>query len=132
MPKANPEAALAEFERMAAAADVNIDTSAMDDEAAADVEEVRDLLTNAICDGIIAVDGEGRAVLSTVDSGDITFRVPLGEDLMIMANARDDRRMEAMGRFVSSITGKDTRSIGKLKKKEWKLAMRLAGFLSAD
>jgi hypothetical protein len=131
MPKANPEAALAEFERMAAAADVNIDTSTMDDEAAADVEEVRKVITGAIEDGKLAVDEEGRAVLST-DKGDITFRVPLGEDLMIMANARDDRRMEAMGRFVSSITSKDSRTIGKLTKREWKLAMRLAGFLSAD
>ena len=132
MPKANLEAALVEFERMAAAADVNTDTSTMDDEAAADVEEVRALLTNAICDGTLAVDEEGQAVMSTANGGDIRFRVPLGEDLMIMANAQDDRRMEAMGRFVSSITGKDTRSIGKLKKKEWKLAMRIAGFLSAD
>ena len=132
MPKANPEAALAEFERLAAAADVNIDVSTMDQESADDVNEVRDLMTQAIMDGRLAVDEEGRAVLSVSDGSAITFRVPLGEDLMIMANAREDRRMEAMSRFVSSITGKDSRTIGKLSKKEWKLAMRLAGFLSAD
>jgi hypothetical protein len=115
MPKANPEAALAEFERLAAAADVNIDVSTMDQESADDVNEVRDLMTQAIMDGRLAVDEEGRAVLSVSDGSAITFRVPLGEDLMIMANAR-----------------KDSRTIGKLSKKEWKLAMRLAGFLSAD
>ena len=48
MPKANPEAALAEFERLAAAADVNIDVSTMDQESADDVNEVRDLMTQAI------------------------------------------------------------------------------------
>lgn len=132
MPKADPEAALSEFERMAAAADVNIDTSSMSEQDAADVSELRDVMTDAIEDGLLSVDEEGRAVLSTSDSGDITFRVPLGADLMIMANAREDRRMEAMGRFVSAITSKSTVEIGKLKKKEWKLAMRLAGFLSAD
>lgn len=132
MPTTSPEVALEEFERLAAAADVNIDTSTMDEEAAADVEEVRDLLTSAIEDGQLSVDEEGQAILATVASGDIKFRVPLGKDLMIMANAREDRRMDAMASFVSSITSKDSKTIGKLSKREWKLAMRLAGFLSAD
>lgn len=132
MPKTNPEAASAEFERMAAAADVNIDTSTMDEESAEDTEEVRDMFTTAICEGRLSVDDNGNALLTVSDGDPIKFRVPVGEDLMIIANAREDRRMEAMGRFVSSITGKDSRTIGKLSKKEWKLAMRLAGFLSAD
>ena len=107
--------------------------STSDEESEDDVNEVRELLTQAIIDGRLAVDDEGRAVLSCpTDGSAITFRVPLGEDLMIMANAREDRRMEAMSRFVSALTGKDSRTIGKLSKKEWKLAMRLAGFLSAD
>lgn len=131
MPKADPEAALMEFERLAAAADVNIDASTMDGESADDLEDVRDVITAAIGNGEISIDGDGQALMAT-SKGELRFRVPLGEDLMIMANAREDRRMEAMGRFVSSITGKDTRTIGKLSKKEWKLAMRLAGFLSAD
>lgn len=132
MPKADPEAALAEFERLAAAADVNIDASTMDEESAEDLDDVRKVITLAIEEGHLSVDAEGQAVLATKANGDISFRVPRGEDLMIMANAKEDRRMEAMGRFVSSITGKDTRTIGKLSKREWKLAMRLAGFLSAD
>lgn len=131
MPKADPEAALMEFERLAAAADVNIDASTMDGESADDLEDVRKAITAAIGNGEISIDGDGQALMAT-SKGELRFRVPLGEDLMIMANAREDRRMEAMGRFVSSITGKDTRTIGKLSKKEWKLAMRLAGFLSAD
>lgn len=131
MPKADPEAALMEFERLAAAADVNIDASTMDGESADDLEDVRKVITAAIGNGEISIDGDGQALMAT-SKGELRFRVPLGEDLMIMANAREDRRMEAMGRFVSSITGKDTRTIGKLSKKEWKLAMRLAGFLSAD
>ena len=131
MPKADPEAALMEFERLAAAADVNIDASTMDGESADDLEDVRKVITSAIESGDLSVDGDGQALMAT-SKGELRFRVPLGEDLMIMANAREDRRMEAMGRFVSSITGKDTRTIGKLSKKEWKLAMRLAGFLSAD
>ena len=131
MPKADPEAALMEFERLAAAADVNIDASTMDGESADDHEDVRKTITSAIESGDLSVDGDGQALMAT-SKGELRFRVPLGEDLMIMANAREDRRMEAMGRFVSSITGKDTRTIGKLSKKEWKLAMRLAGFLSAD
>jgi len=131
MPKADPEAALMEFERLAAAADVNIDASTMDGESADDLEDVRNVITAAIGNGEISIDGDGQALMAT-SKGELRFRVPLGEDLMIMANAREDRRMEAMGRFVSSITGKDTRTIGKLSKKEWKLAMRLAGFLSAD
>ena len=131
MPKADPEAALMEFERLAAAADVNVDASTMDGESADDLEDVRNVITKAIENGELSVDGDGQALMAT-SKGELRFRAPLGEDLMIMANARDDRRMEAMGRFVSSITGKDTRTIGKLSKKEWKLAMRLAGFLSAD
>ena len=131
MPKADQEAALMEFERLAAAADVNIDASTMDGESADDLEDVRNVITAAIGNGEISIDGDGQALMAT-SKGELRFRVPLGEDLMIMANAREDRRMEAMGRFVSSITGKDTRTIGKLSKKEWKLAMRLAGFLSAD
>jgi len=120
-----------EFERLAAAADVNIDASTMDGESADDLEDVRKTITSAIESGDLSVDGDGQALMAT-SKGELRFRVPLGEDLMIMANAREDRRMEAMSRFVSSITGKDTRTIGKLSKKEWKLAMRLAGFLSAD
>ena len=125
------EVALEEFDRLARAADVNIDSDTMSEEEAAELEEIREVLTSAIVAGDIAVDEDGAAILHT-HSGEIKFRVPLGEDLMIMATARDDKRMEAMNRFVCSITGKDTRTIGKLKKKEWKLAMRLAGFLSAD
>jgi hypothetical protein len=132
MPSTNPEAALEEFERLAEAADVNVDTSTMDEESAEDLVEVRTLLTGAIEQGVLSVDEEGRAVLRTEAHGELRFRVPVGEDLMIMASARDDQRMSAMNRFVSSITGKDTRTIGKLTKREWKLAMRLAGFLSAD
>lgn len=131
MAKVSPEVALQEFERLAAAADVSVDPSSMTDEEAAELAEIRGVIASAIEEGDISVDDKDQAVLHN-SGGDITFRVPLGEDLMIMAAAKDDRRMEAMSRFVCSITGKDTRTIGKLKKKEWKLAMRLAGFLSAD
>lgn len=131
MPNANPEAALEEFERMAAAADVNIDSTSMDEEEAEDLEDVRRLFTGAIEDGRLAVDEEGRAVLQTED-GPITFRPPVGRDLMIMASSKDDRRMEAMARFVCSITGQSHARVNSLKKNEWKLAMRIAGFLSAD
>jgi hypothetical protein len=71
-------------------------------------------------------------VLATVAGEPITFRVPKGADLMIMASATDAKRMEAMVRFVCAITGETTRRIDGLEKKEWKLALRLAGFLSAD
>lgn len=131
MPSTDPQVALAEFERLAAAADVNIDPSTMDQEDADSLEETCDLFTKAIERGELAVDDEGRAVLSAADST-ITFRVPLGADLMIMASANDNKRMEAMERFVCALTGQPTDRIRKLRKREWKLAMRIAGFLSAD
>ena len=131
MPKANPEAALAEFERLAAAADVNTDTSTMDEEAAEEFAELREVMTEAIMDGRLAVDSEGQAVLSAPDGDEITFRVPIGKDLMIMANAKEDRRMEALLRFLCSITGQSTAKIEMLPKRPFTLAVRLAGFLAA-
>ena len=131
MAKVDPGTALAEFERLAAAADVNIDPTGMDDEDAESLEETQASFTQAIERGELAVDDEGRAVMSVADST-ITFRVPLGADLMIMASANDNKRMEAMERFVCALTGQPTDRIRKLRKREWKLAMRIAGFLSAD
>ena len=130
MPSTDPQTALEEFERLAAAADVNIDESAMNEEEAEDLADIRDLLCGAIQTGMLSVDADGCAVLAA-PSGDIRFRIPLGEDLVIIANAKEGRRMEAMMRFISSITGKDTRTIGKLPKREFTLTMRLAAFLSS-
>ena len=48
MPEVEKEAALAEFERLAAAADVDIDVTNMSDEDAEDVSEVKGLITSAI------------------------------------------------------------------------------------
>jgi hypothetical protein len=132
MPEVSREAALAEFERLAAAADVDIDVANMSEDDAADVGEVRDLVVGAIERGVLSVNDKGEAVLAVFEGEPIRFRVPMGADLMIMANASDNKRMEAMVRFVCAITGQDTRRIGGLRKKEWKLALRLAGFLSAD
>lgn len=132
MPKASPEAALAEFERMAAAADVNITATGLDAEEAEELVETIAVFTKAIENGELSVDEHGQAVMAVVEGTPITFRVPVGADLMIMASSSDTKRMEAMTRFVCSITGQDSRRIGKLRKKEWKLAMRIAGFLSAD
>jgi len=131
MPKANPEAALAEFERLAAAADVSTDTEAMDAEAYEEFAELREVMTQAIVDGRLAVDSEGQAVLSAPDGKEITFRIPIGKDLMIMANAREDRRVEALLRFLCSITGQSTATIEMLPKRPFTLAIRLAGFLAA-
>jgi hypothetical protein len=132
MPEVGREAAVAEFERLAAAADVDVDVSNMSQEDADDVVEVRDLVSAAIERGALSVDDKGQAVMATVAGEPITFRVPKGADLMIMASATESKRMEAMVRFVCAITGQDSRRIGGLRKKEWKLALRLAGFLSAD
>ena len=132
MAEVAPEAALAEFERLAEAADVDIDVGDMSEEDAAEVVEVRDLVTSAIENGLVSVDDKGQAVMAVADGHPITFRVPKGSDLMIMASASENKRMDAMVRFVCSITGQDSRRIGGLRKKEWKLALRLAGFLSAD
>ena len=131
MPKANPEAALAEFERLAAAADVSTDTEAMDAEAYEEFAELREVMTQAIVDGRLAVDSEGQAVLSAPDGKEITFRIPIGKDLMIMANAREDRRVEALLRFLCSITGQSTATIEMLPKRPFTLAIRLAHFLAA-
>ena len=132
MPEVGREAAVAEFERLAAAADVDVDVSNMSADDADDVIEVRDLVSAAIERGALSVDDKGQAVLATVAGEPITFRVPKGADLMIMAAATEAKRMEAMVRFVCAITGETTRRIDGLEKKEWKLALRLAGFLSAD
>lgn len=132
MPEVEKEAALAEFERLAAAADVDIDVTNMSEEDAEDVSEVKSLLTSAIERGVLSVDDKGQAILAVSEGNPITFRVPKGSDLMIMANASDTKRMTAMVQFVCAITGQDSRRIGSLRKKEWKLALRLAGFLSAD
>lgn len=132
MPQVSEEAAVAEFERIAEAADVNVDTSTLGEEDADDVAEVRSLFCKAISDGVLSVDEKGQAVMAVKEGEPITFRVPMGADLMIMASANEDKRMEAMYRFVAAITGQSTARLGKLRKREWKLAMRLAGFLSAD
>ena len=132
MPEVGREAAVAEFERLAAAADVDVDVGNMSADDADDVIEVRDLVSAAIERGALSVDDKGQAVLATVAGEPITFRVPKGADLMIMASATEAKRMEAMVRFVCAITGETTRRIDGLEKKEWKLALRLAGFLSAD
>jgi hypothetical protein len=132
MPEVEKEAALAEFERLAAAADVDVDVTNMSEEDAADVSEVKSLVTSAIERGVLSIDDKGQAILAVSEGNPITFRVPKGADLMIMANASDNKRMESMVRFVCAITGQDSRRIGSLRKKEWKLALRLAGFLSAD
>jgi len=131
MPKANPEAALGEFERLAAAADVNIDVSTMDEEAAEEMEEMCELLTGAIVDGSLAVDDQGRAVLAGPDGLSLTFRVPIGKDLIILANAKDGRRMEALVRFICALTSQSSDTIEKLPKRPFTLALRLAGFLAA-
>ena len=132
MPEVGREAALEEFERLSAAADVDIDVGDMTEEEAEEVAEIRDLVVSAIERGVLSVNDKGEAVLSVADGEPIRFRVPKGADLMIMANASENKRMDAMVRFVCAITGQDTRRIGALRKKEWKLALRLAGFLSAD
>ena len=132
MPQVEKEVAQNEFERLAAAADVDIDVTNMTEEDAADVNDIQSLVTSAIERGVLSVDDKGQAVLSVTEGNPITFRVPKGSDLMIMANASDTKRMTAMVQFVCAITGQDSRRIGSLKKKEWKLALRLAGFLSAD
>jgi len=132
MAEVAPAAALAEFERLATAADVDIDTSGMSEEEADEVNEVRDLVTGAIEKGLLSVNDKGQGVLAVSDGDPITFRVPIGADLMIMVSASENKRMEAMLRFVCAITGQSSARIGALRKKEWKLALRLAGFLSAD
>lgn len=132
MDKVAMEVAIEEFERLAAAADVDIDTSNMDDEDKESVEEIRDIVVQAIQAGRLTVDAQGRAVLVTSDGASITFRTPVGADLMILGSSREDKRMESMARFVCAITGESSRVIDKLGKRDWKLALRLAGFLAAD
>ena len=131
MPEVNREVAESEFERLAAGADVDIDITNMSEDETEELADLRDDFVSAIVDGRLSVNDEGQAVLVVKDGDPIRFRVPLGADLMIMASANDDRRMEGMVRFVCSLTGQSTVRIGKLGVKEWKLAMRIAGFLSA-
>jgi len=131
MPEVNREAAVAEFERMADTADVDIDTTRLSEEEAEDVNETRDAFVSAIESGLLSVDEEGHAIINVSSGEPMKFRLPLGKDLMIMAGATDDKRMVAMERFVCALTSKNTVEIGRLSVKEWKLAMRVAGFLSA-
>jgi len=132
MPEVGREAAEEEFERLAAAADVDIDVSKMDQDDTEDVVEIRNLLSSAIERGALSVNDKGQGVLSVADGDPITFRVPKGGDLMILASGTESKRMDQMLRFVCAITGQSTRRIDELNKKEWKLALKLAGFLSAD
>jgi hypothetical protein len=132
MPEVSREAALAEFERLAAAADVDIDVANMSQGDADDVEGLRDDMAKAIESGLLSVNDKGQAVLATLVGDPITFRVPKGGDLMILASGTEANRMEQMVRFTCAITGQSTKRIDGLEKNEWKLALKLAGFLSAD
>lgn len=131
MPEVSREAALAEFERLAEAADVDIDITGMNEEETEEIAEVSDAFTKAIMSGRLLVNEEGQGVLVVAKGEPIRFRAPLGADLMIMASGNENKRMEDMVRFACALTGQSTRRIGELGVKEWKLAMRLAGFLSA-
>jgi hypothetical protein len=131
MAEVAPEAAMAEFERLAEAADVDIDLEGLDEEETEDLEETIGAFTSAIETGRLSVDDEGQAVMVVKAGEPITFRVPLGADLMIIAGASENKRMEALLRFTCAITGQSTARINKLGVKEWKLALRIAGFLSA-
>lgn len=132
MAKVSKEVALQEFERLAAAADVDVDTSNMDEEDAESTEETREYFCKAIQAGRLTVDENGRAVLITSDGTSMTFRIPRGKDLMILGDAKEDRQVQAVANFVCSLTGLDSRTVGELAKGDWKLAFRLAGFLAAD
>jgi hypothetical protein len=136
MPEVSREAALTEFERLAETAGVDIDITDMTEGETEEVEELTTAFAKAIMSGLLSVNDEGLAVLAPVvdihgNGEPFRFRLPLGADLMIMANATEEKRMEALARFVCAITGQSTKRIGGLGVKEWKLAMRLAGFLSA-
>ena len=131
MPEVGREAAVAEFERLAAASDVDIDVSDLDEEETEEIEETTDTFVSAIESGRLSVNDDGQAVMNVKDGEPIRFRVPLGADLMILAGAAENKRMEAMIRFICAITGQSTVRIGKLGVKEWKLALTIAGFLQA-
>ncbi len=131
MAEVAPEVALEEFERLAAAADVDVDFDGLNEEETEDLQETVDAFTSAIESGRISVDSDGRPVLEVAAGEPITFRVPLGADLLILASATEAKRVEALVRFACAITGQSGARIGKLGAKEWKLAIRIAGFLSA-
>lgn len=116
---------------MAHKADVDIDTTRLSEEEAEDLNETRDAFVSAIESGLLSVDEEGHAIVNLSSGSPMKFRLPLGKDLMIMASSTDDKKMVAMERFVCALTSKSTVEIGRLNVKEWKLAMRIVGFLSA-
>lgn len=128
MAEVSNEVALDEFERLAAAADVDVDTSNMDEEDAESTEEMRSALIKAIKNGRLAVDEEGRAVLVTAGGTSMTFQKPYGRDLVLVASSAT---IENINRFICSLTGQSTKTLLDLPGKDYKLAVRLAGFLQA-
>lgn len=128
MAEVSKEVALDEFERLAKASDIDVDTSDMNEEAAKATEEMSAALIKAIKNGRLAVDEEGRAVLVTTDGTSMTFRKPLGRDLVLVASSTN---VEDINRFISSLTGQDTKTVLDLIGKDYMLAVRLAGFLQA-
>jgi len=130
--KVDQETALEEFKRMCETADITFETHGLDEEEAKDLQGNVDFFVEKISLGEISVTGEGLAVMHLANDKELQFRVPEGKEIMIVAGAPEAKRMKALVDLTAALTGTDPRYIGKLRKREWKLAVRLAGFLSAD
>jgi len=101
-----------DFERWATAMRLGrkLDPAKLDDEDKKGLALIKGTLLDAIQDGLLVVDTEGRFVLSSTVKGtpfSLTFNKPKGADLMAIDQAKADETVKKTVKFLASTTGQN-------------------------
>lgn len=105
-PKVARDVAEAEFDKWAKAMRLErkLDPSTLDDEDKKGLAVTKATILGAIQDGILAVDEEGRFVM-TVGEKRVLFKKPKGADLMAIDSAKAEAGVQKTVKFLTSVTG---------------------------
>ena len=131
--KVAAEVAEEEFERLAVSMDLDTDTSRMGEEERADFEGLKAKLLDAMRQGNLSVDEQGRAVYKPKadDGAPLVFNEPDGAALMAMDGRKKGHDVAKMYAVIAAMTEQPVKRISQLKNRDLKIVLALATFLLA-
>ena len=121
------EVAVAEFDRFVEAMDLDVDPKRMDEEDLKSYQAARGRVVDAIIDGHLVIDEEGRPIYTPRkdNTEPITFYEPTGASLMAMDGKRKGRDVGKMFATLADITRQSEQRFAKMSNRDIKVCLAI-------
>jgi hypothetical protein len=130
--KVAADVAAVEFDRMCDANRVSLDTSTLTKRELSSWNETRAQIIADICQGRLAIDGEGRPVYTPEGGKSVTFNQATGATMMALETYGKGKNIANTVAAMADMTGANKGDFSRMNARDFKACSRIAGLFLAS